>query len=60
MKTEEQIKRDFFSTLFELQNTTPNERLKKHLQTKVEVLADVLGDDFPDEYAEQLERVLID
>ena len=60
MKTVEQIKSYFFATLWELQNTTPNEILKKHLQTKAEILADILGDDFPDEYAERLESVLID
>ena len=60
MKTAEQIKSDFFATLWELQNTQPSEAIKKHLQTKAEILADILGDDFPDEYAERLERVLID
>jgi hypothetical protein len=58
MKTAEQIKSDFFATLWELQNTTPPENLKKYLQAKAEILADILGDDFPDEYAEQLESVL--
>lgn len=60
MKTLEQIKSDFFATLWELQHTTPSESLKKHLQTKAEVLADILGDDFPDEYGEQLATVLYD
>lgn len=60
MKTAEQIKSDFLATLWELQNTSPNESIKKYLQTKAEILADVLGDDFPDEYGEQLESVLID
>jgi hypothetical protein len=60
MKTMEEIKSDFFATLWELQNTTPNESLKKHLQTKAGVLANILADDFPDEYGEQLESVLYD
>jgi hypothetical protein len=55
MKTAEQVKSDFLATLWELQNTTPSENLKKHLQTKAKILADILEDDFPDEYGEQLE-----
>jgi hypothetical protein len=60
MKTVEQIKSDFFAALWELQNTSPNESIKKRLKTKAEILADILGDDFPDECGEQLERVLFD
>lgn len=59
MKTVGKIKSEFFATLWELQNTNPNENLKRHLQTRAETLADILDDDFPAEYAEELDSVLM-
>ena len=58
MKTLNEIKRDFFATLWELKNTTPSEHLKNYLQTRLETLADILGDDFPEEYREQYEETI--
>lgn len=60
MKTCEEIKTEFFSTLYELQNTQPRESLKKYLQTKLTVLFWILEDEASDEYGEQVENALND
>ena len=60
MKTTQAIKTEFFSVLWELQNTTPRESLKKYLQNKLDVLFWVLGDKVAGEYAEQVEKALND
>lgn len=60
MKTCEEIKSEFFSTLHELQNTQPRESLKKYLQAKLTVLFWILEDETADEYGEQVEKALND
>ena len=60
MKTAQEIKTEFFSILFELQNTKPTESLKKYLQNRLDVLFWVLGDEVAREYVEQVEKALND
>ena len=59
MRTKEEILKNLFATLHELQNSEPSESLKISLETKLQVLADVLGDDLPEEYYDQLEKFII-
>lgn len=58
MKSKEEILSTLFATLHELQNTTPSDSLKSFLQTRLGVLYDILGDDVPEEYWEQIEEQL--
>ena len=57
MKTKEQILQDLFATLSELQSGLCNGNLKA-LTTKLSVLYDVLEDDVPEEFWEQIEEWL--
>lgn len=58
MKSKEEILKDLFVTLAELQNGTANENLEKYLKVKLEVLYDVLGEDVPEEYWDQIEELI--
>jgi len=58
MKTKQEILKDLFVTLAELQSKTASENLEKYLKIKLEILYDILGEDVPSEYWEQIEDII--
>lgn len=61
MKKIEEVKKELFATLWELENTTPNPTLKKYLQIKLETLNSILDEeDIQEEYWERIEEALAD
>jgi hypothetical protein len=58
MKVLQNIKSDFFATLWELQNTNPQQNLKEYLLIKIGVLFDIIEDELDDEYIEQYFEVV--
>lgn len=56
MKSAEQIRAMFYATLAELQNGVENESIYDGLCAKLSVLYDILGEDIPEEYWEQVEE----
>jgi len=54
MKTKEQILSELFATLAELQSQTAKGSLEKFLRIKLEILNDILGEEIPEEYWEQI------
>ena len=56
MKSKEEILKDLLATLAELQNGVHGEILKTYLETKLQILYDILGEDVPEEYWDQIER----
>lgn len=68
MKTKEELLQMLFAKLAELQNLTSNclttetnwqqEILANKLQAEVALLYDILGEDVPEEYWEQIEEVI--
>ena len=45
MKKIEEVKKELFATLWELENTTPNPTLKKYLQVKLDTLNRILDNE---------------
>ena len=61
MKKIEEVKKELFDTLWELENTTPKPSLKKYLQIKLETLDSILDDeDIEEDYWERIEEALAD
>lgn len=58
MKSKEEIMKRLFATLAELQSGTAVEELYNKLCIKLETLSDILGDDVPEEYWEQIEEFI--
>jgi len=56
MKTKEEITQQLLATLAELQSKTAKGSLEKYLRIKLEILNDILGDDAPEEFWEQIEN----
>ena len=56
MKSKEEILKDLLATLTELQNGVHGEILKSYLETKLSILYDILGEDVPEEYWDQIEK----
>lgn len=57
MKSKEEIMKRLFATLAELQGTT-TEQVHEKLCIELSVLNDILGDDIPEEYWEQIEEFI--
>ena len=61
MKKIEEVKKELFATLWELENTNPNPTLKKYLQVKLDTLNSILDDeDIEEEYWERIDEALAD
>ena len=61
MKKLQEVKKELFATLWELENTTPEPSLKKYLQVKLDTLNSILDDeDIEEEYWEIIEEALAD
>lgn len=58
MKTKQEILHDMFAILAELQSGTANSELAKCLRVELGVYYDILGEDVPEEYWEQIEDAL--
>lgn len=58
MKTKKEILKDLFVTLAELQSKTATDQLENYLKIKLEILYDILGEDVPAEYWEQIEKLI--
>ena len=58
MKKKEEILSDLMATLSELQHGVKEESLKIYLETKLKILYDILGEDVPEEYWEQIEELI--
>lgn len=61
MKTKQEILSMLYSRLTELQDgriKTINPTMAKKLQVELNLLWDILGDDVPEEYWEQIEEVI--
>lgn len=59
MKKKEEILKDLYATLEELQGTNwteENKGLMEYLKIKLSVLYDILGEEVPEEYWEQIEE----
>lgn len=59
MKSKEEILSMLYATLNELQNGVKDEGLKNYLETKLQVLVDILGEEIPEEYWEQLDEFVV-
>lgn len=63
MKSLEEIKSMLFAILAELQDgrtTENNPDLKEYLKIRLELLVDILGDDLPGEYYQQINDLLME
>ena len=61
MKKLQEVKKELFATLWELENTNPNSTLKKYLQVKLDTLNSILDDeDIEEEYWERIDEALAD
>ncbi len=61
MKSIEELKKMLFAILKELQDgrtTKNNAEFKYYLQTRLDLLYDILGDEVPEEYWSQIEEAL--
>ena len=58
MKKKEEILSELMVTLAELQHGVKEETLENYLKTKLEILYDILGEDVPEEYWEQIEDII--
>lgn len=58
MRSKEEIMKRLFATLAELQSGTTTEQVHERLCIELSVLNDVLGDDVPEEYWEQIEEFI--
>lgn len=58
MKTANELKQEFYSVLWELQNTNPATNLKEYLQVKLEILLDILEDELDDDFLMQAEKII--
>lgn len=56
MKTKDELLTMLFARLDELQHGAPDQQLTEHLKTELSLLYDILGDDVPSEYWEQIEE----
>lgn len=56
MKTKQEILKNLFATLAELQYGNLEHNLETYLKTKLEILYDILGEDVPEEYWDQIEK----
>lgn len=59
MKTKEEVLKDLFATLAEIQSNTTTGDLEKYLKIKLEVLYEIIGDDVPEEFWGQIEKAII-
>lgn len=59
MKSKEEILSMLYATLNELQNGVKDKVLKNYLETKLQVLVDILGEEIPEEYWEQLDEFVV-
>ena len=61
MKKLQEVKKELFATLWELENTNPKPSLKKYLQVKLETLNSILDDeDIEEDYWQRIEEALVD
>ena len=61
MKKLQEVKKELFATLWELENTNPNSTFKKYLQVKLDTLNSILDDeDIEEEYWERIDEALAD
>ena len=58
MKTKQEILKDLFATLTELKEGVYNPSLDTYLKVKLETLYNVLGEDVPEEYWDEIEEIL--
>jgi len=56
MKTKQELLSKLFATLAELQSKTATGELEKRLRIELELLYDILGEEVPEEYWEQIEK----
>lgn len=58
MKTKQEILSMFFATLAEIQSNTATDQLEKYLKIRLELLYDILGEEVPEAYWEQIEEII--
>lgn len=58
MKSKQEILSKLFAILAELQSRTANEKLTEVLKIQLELLYDILGEEVPEEYWEQIEQTI--
>jgi hypothetical protein len=58
MKSKQELLSKLYAILAELQSRTASEELTKVLKIQLELLYDILGEDVPEEYWEQIEKEL--
>ena len=58
MKTKQEILKDLFATLTELKEGVDSPSLDTYLKVKLETLYNVLGEDVPEEYWDEIEEIL--
>lgn len=56
MKSKQEVLSMLYVTLMELQSRTAGKELTEELKIKLELLYDILGEEVPEEYWEQIER----
>jgi len=58
MKTKQEILKDLFDTLAELESGKVANGLKRYLKVKLETLYEVMGEDVPEEYWDRIEKAI--
>ena len=58
MKTKQEILKDLFATLAELESGSVSGGLKRYLKVKLETLYNVMGEDVPEEYWQRIEKAM--
>ena len=58
MKKAEEIRKNMFAIVWELENTEPHEKLKKRLKIELEVLYDIIGDEIEEEWWDRIEALI--
>lgn len=56
MKTKQELLKMLYTTLAELQSGTLKREMKSRQQVRLELLYDILGEEVPESYWEQIEK----
>lgn len=60
MKNKEEILKDLYCTLAELESGTATGDLREYLKIKLEILYNILGEDVKEEYWDRIENMISD
>ncbi len=58
MKTKQELLKQLYATLVELEQSNPNEIVKNRLKIELQLLYNILGEDVAEEYWESIEEII--